>query len=295
MITRGENCFPTMVEIMGILSDVEEGGVSESKMIGLLTQYHLNWEHKRSILFRFEGQYSSYRGYRLRFENSATVTQCVHLSGVSFYASKDLHCSWGADEMEVGDFVRFPCPEGFQGVQVSECILSEDRAIWNTPLKYCDLMKAPTNRGVIWLTVTLSGLHVEKKEVAEDVVQEVLSELLNVKKTNVDMYYVYSRYGTGLFLYEEFYVKVTVIAFWGNATFNTLKENTQTITKTVTERLNHEVVVKLKDLAFVVDKRVTIGLIVALPIVLFILIVCVVIVVMKRRQRDKQERLLLLA
>ena len=63
----------------------------------------------------------------------------------------------------------------------------------------------------------------------------------------------------------------------------------------ITTKLNHEVVVKLKDLECVVDRRLMVALMVALPVVAGVLVVIAALVLWRKRRQDIQERMLLLA
>lgn len=295
LISRGENCVPTGVSIWGVLEDVELGGARETKSILLVSHRILSWPRHRSLSLPLTGQSSSFRGYALQFENGASQTGCVHVSGVRFQTRSELHCRWEGEDIEVGDALRRGCAEGRQGVTVIQCVRSENGTAWSDPVEYCEALRAPTNRGVLWVTVSVSGLHSDRKEHAEEAVLEALESELGVGRSAVEVYFEYTRYGTGLFLYKEFYLRIGVSAIRGNRLFRQLKEHTGLVATQITAKLNHEVVVKLKDLACVVDRRLLVALLIALPVCAVVLIGIVAWLLWRNKRREIQERMLLLA
>lgn len=295
LISRGENCIPTGVSIWGLLEDVELGGQRETKSILLSSQRIGAWPRDRSVWFPLSGQYASFRGYALRFENGASSSGCVHVSGVRFQTRSELHCRWEGAEIEVGDALRVGCGAGEHGVTVLECVRSENGTAWGDPKRFCEALRAPTNRGVVWVTVSVSGLHLESEEHAEKAVLEALESELDVDESAMEVYFEYTRHGTGLFLYKEFYIRVEVPAMRGSRVFRQLTEHSGLVVAQITTKLNHEVVVKLKDLECVVDRRLMVALMVALPVVAGVLVVVAAWVLWRKRRQEIQERMLLLA
>lgn len=294
-LSRGENCVPTEVAVWGLLEDVELGGARETKAILLASRRILAWPRGEPLWLALAGQSSSFRGYALRLGNAAARTGCVHLAAARFLTRSELHCRWEGEEVEVGDALRARCEAGQAGAVVRECLRSANGTVWSAPRRACQPLRAPGNRGVLWVTVSVSGLHWERKEQALPAVREALRGELGVAPGAVEVFFEYTRHGTGLVLYKEFYIRVAVAAVRAGRLCGLLREHAALLAAQITAKLNHEVVVKLRDLECVVDRRLMIALMIALPAVAVVLVAGAAWMLWRRRRREIQERMLLLA
>ena len=144
-LTRSTNCYPQRIRVLGLITDYEIGGILESTEIPLLDKLINSWEHVKQMELKMEGQFIGYRGYTVQMSKGVSSANCIHIEGINFMATKQLHCLYNHNEVEIGDVVRTSCGAGMMGVRTQECVRTITGAKLSEMVSYCRMRFQPVS------------------------------------------------------------------------------------------------------------------------------------------------------
>ena len=304
-LTRSTNCYPQRIRVLGLITDYEIGGILESTEIPLLDKLINSWEHVKQMELKMEGQFIGYRGYTVQMSKGVSSANCIHIEGINFMATKQLHCLYNHNEVEIGDVVRTSCGAGMMGVRTQECVRTITGAKLSEMVSYCRMrfqpvseigtFSAPRNHAMLWATVTITSLSNAYAEKAQAAVTRAVREYLEVREENVNVYYVYTRKGSELFYQKELYLEVEIPLLRSNATYTRAVKEVGEMEKRIANGLNREAVVRITKIGFKVDNQILRILVVVVPAVLVVMIVVITILVARRKRKESLEKMYLLA